>query len=425
MGGPLQGIKVLEFSQIVAAPYAGACLADLGAEVIKIEPPGGDQARIIGGAPPLDSKIFQSLNRGKQSVVLDLQRPEAQAIVHRLAAGTDVVIINFRAGIADRLNIGYAALRAVRPAIIYVQNTAFGTSGPRANQAGSDLAMQAFAGLIAANGRVEQDGAPASIGASTLVDYFAGHAMAVGVCAALYHRERTGEGQLIDTTLLAAGMTLVQGGVMREPVMDAISWEPVRADLERLRAEGAPYAELAGRYRGRRRSAAAFPLYYSTYQAKDGGLVFGALTRANRAVIRSVLGDLHDPTDDADYDPTDPANLPVAEGCRAEIQRVLRTKTVAEWLAAFEAVNAPVTAVNFPEELADDPQVQALGMMVSVDHAATGPQQIVGPILAMSATPPAVQGAAPTLGQHTDEVLASLGLSQAQIDGLREAGVVA
>src|SRR6266508_4488812 len=200
MVGPLHGIQVLELSQIVAAPYAGACLADLGTDVIKIEPPGGDQARMIGGAPPLDSKIFQSLNRGKHSVVLDLRRPEAQAIVHRLAAGTDVLIINVRAGIADQLTIGYAALRSLRPEIIYVQNTAFGASGPRARQAGSDLAMQGFAGLIAAQGRVEKDGTPAPISASTLVDYFAGQAMALGVCAALYHRAQTGEGQLIDTS---------------------------------------------------------------------------------------------------------------------------------------------------------------------------------------------------------------------------------
>jgi crotonobetainyl-CoA:carnitine CoA-transferase CaiB-like acyl-CoA transferase len=425
MDGPLHGVKVLEFSQIVAAPYAGACLADLGAEVIKIEPPGGDQARIIGGAPPLDSKIFQSLNRGKRGIVLDLHHEKAQAIVHRLAARADVVIINYRTGIADRLNIGYTALRAVRPDIIYVQNTAFGTTGPRAGQSGSDLALQAFTGLIAANGRVEKDGAPASIAGTTLVDYFAGHAMALGVCAALYHRQRTGEGQLIDTTLLAAGMTLVQGAVMREPAMDALTWEPVRADLERLRAGGAPYAELIGRYAQRRRSAASFPLYYSTYQAKDGGLAFGALTRANRAVIRSVLTGLDDPTDGPDYDPTDPANLTVVERCRAEIQRILKTRTVAEWLAAFEAVNAPVTAVNIPEELADDPQIQALGLMAEVDHAMTGPQQVVGPILSMSATPPAVQGPSPVLGQHTDEVLASLGLTQSEIDALRADGIVA
>jgi crotonobetainyl-CoA:carnitine CoA-transferase CaiB-like acyl-CoA transferase len=212
---------------------------------------------------------------------------------------------------------------------------------------------------------------------------------------------------------------------MREPTMDAIGWEPVRADLERLRAAGAPYAELIGRYGERRRSAASFPLYYTTYEAKDGGLVFGALTRANREVIRGVLGELDDPTDGPEYDPTDPANLAVAARCRAEIQRILRTKTVAEWLSSFEAVNAPVTAVNFPEELADDPQVRALGLMVEVEHARTGPQQVVGPILVMSATPPAVQGPAPVLGQHTDAVLASLGLSRAEIEGLRAGGVVA
>jgi formyl-CoA transferase len=248
--------------------------------------------------------------------------------------------------------------------------------------------------------------------------------MAVGLCAALYHRARTGEGQLIDTSLLLAGMTLVQGGVMREPVTDAMTWEPLRADLNRLRAEGASYAEIIGRYGQRRRSAAAFPLYYTTYEAKDGGLVFGALTRANRDVIRSVLVRLDDPTDGPEYDPTDPANLPVAERCRAEIQRILRERTVAEWLAAFEAVNAPVTAVNFPEELADDPQVRALGVMVDVENAMTGPQQVVGPIMTMSATPPAVTSAAPVLGQHTDDVLAELGMSPAEIERLRAAGVV-
>ena len=159
--GPLHGIRVLEFSQIVAGPVAGLNLADLGADVIKVEPPAGDSHRNVGSVVPNESKMFQGNNRGKRGIVLDLHEPRAQEVVHRMAPEIDVVVINHRPGVAQRLSIDYETLREFRPDLIYLQLTGFGEEGPEAGRAGSDIVAQSYSGLMVTDGKREEDGAPA------------------------------------------------------------------------------------------------------------------------------------------------------------------------------------------------------------------------------------------------------------------------
>ena len=265
--GPLAGTRVLEFSQIIAAPLAGMLLADMGADVVKVESPNGDRTRRSGSIVPGTSKRFQWLNRGKRSLVLDLERPEARALVYeRLLPRFGVVINNFRLKIARSLGIDYETIAARRADVIYARITGFGASGPLADDPAIDLIVQAYSGMMADEGRLDAEGTPIGTQSMWVADLIAGLSTALGVTAAVHHRERTGEGQLVDASLLRGAMAAIGSSVMREPVSDAIfsmpAWERVRSLIE----GGASFPEVAGAWgegnplRQLGRGAAALPV---------------------------------------------------------------------------------------------------------------------------------------------------------------------
>ncbi len=412
--GPLTGIRVLEFSQIVAAPVCGVNLSDLGADVIKVEPPGGEQTRRSGSVVPGESKGFQALNRGKRSLVVDLHDPRGRAVIHRLMPDTDVVAINYRLGVAERVGIDYSTLSTIRDDLIYWQNTGFGESGPDAQRAGSDIIAQAYSGLMVTDGKLNEDGAPELI-SIPIADIVSGFAAAMAICAALYHRMLTGEGQRIDTSLLRTALFLQGATVMREPVTDAVLRDPLVAEVAEIRARGGSYSEVLEAKHRRAALRTAFRLYYGTYAARDGAVVLGALTKANRDRMRAVLGGDDEPSDQPGYNALDPADQEIAEQWKQRYRELFRTKTVAEWVTAFDAVGVPVSPVNMPEELADDPQVEANGIICDLDHAVTGPQRVVGPAARMSRTPTVARRASPALGEHTCEILDEAGFDTAEI----------
>lgn len=426
MPGPLAGIKVFEVTQIVAGPFCGQNLADLGADVVKVEPPGGEGMRVLGAFMPGESKGYHSLNRGKRSLVMDLQRPEAQAAVHRMIADFDVFLINSRAGVAQRLRIDYDTLRERRPDIIYLENTGYGARGPSAQRSGSDIVAQAYSGLMAGDAKVDEFGAPKLITATAPGDYMAGLGSAMGVCAALFHRERTGEGQYIASSLLQAALAMQGSAVGKLPVFDVLMLEPMLERVREARARGASYAEqlevkgdlfkLMGR---------AFALYYGGYNVRDGAIILGSLTPANRDQMRRVLGVEDDPTRDPEFNALDPANEAVVERMFERIRATMLTKTMGEWVALFDKEGAPASKVNLPEEMADDPQVQAMGYMLELDHPLTGPERMPGAVVEMSRTPTGTTTSSPVLGAHTDEVLREHGFSDAEIVALRAANAVA
>ena len=421
--GPLHGIRVLEFSQIVAGPVAGLNLADLGADVIKVEPPGGDSHRNVGSVVPNESKMFQGNNRGKRGIVLDLHDPRAQDVIHRMAPRIDVVVINHRPGVAQRLRIDYETLREFRPDLIYLQLTGFGEQGPEAGRAGSDIVAQSYSGLMVTDGKREEDGAPALI-SIPISDYSAGFAGAMAVSAALFHRERTGEGQYITTSLLRLGLYLQNRTVMREPVADATIRDPMLARLAAAREGGASYDELAEIRAPGRRFASPFTLYYRAYRTRDGAVTLGALTPQNRAKIRLVLGIEHEELSDRpDFDARDPANVERVLEWKQWMRDTFLERSTAEWVAAFDAAGVPVAPVNFPEEMADDEQANADGMIWDLEHTITGPQRVVGPPVKMSKTPTGSHRASPALGEHTTEVLREFGIPNEEIAALVADGV--
>ena len=421
--GPLAGIRILEFSQIVAGPVAGTALADFGADVVKVEPPVGEARRNGGAIVPNEGKYFQSLNRGKRSLTVDLSKPEGAALIRRIIPHFDVVISNYRFGVAKRLGIDYEALSQINPRLIYANITGFGDGGRYATRAGSDIVAQAYTGIMAMEGKTDEWGAPASLTGSTFIDRSSGLAAAMGVCAALFHRATTGLGQEVSVSLLQTGLELLAPHVMREPVHDVTTRDPLLQELREKRASGARYDEIAGIRKAQGPRFASHRLYYGGYHTKAGALVLGALTPLNREAIRAIL-DMHDPTDGPDFDAAEPGARGRLEGWRREIQAKLLVRPAAEWVEMFVAAGVPASVVNFPEEMADDPQVRDLNMMTDLVHDITGPQQVVSPIVRMSLTPTAVSRAAPPLAAHSEAVLAEAGLSAEEIDALIEGGVV-
>ena len=421
--GPLHGIRVLEFSQIVAGPVAGLNLADLGADVIKVEPPRGDAHRFVGTTVPGESKMFQGNNRGKRGIVVDLQDPRGLALIHGMLPSIDVVIINYRPGVAERLGLGYEALKRLRPDLIYAQITGFGETGPLAHEGGSDIVAQAHSGLMATEAKFDDAGALGYI-AVPLADYAAGFAGAMAICAALLHRERTGEGQCVSTSLLRSGLFLQNRYVMREPATDSALGDPTHELLHQARERGATIRELVDIRTPRTRLASPFALYYRAYRARDGAVVLGALTPANRDALRQVLRVVGEHSDEPGYDASDPANLAEIKRWRAWIQERMLTKTVDEWVASIQAVGVPVARVNFPEEMAENPQAIADGIFLDLDHRITGPQRVVGPAVTMSLTPTGSTLPAPAFGEHTAEILREFGVSEGEIAALVESGII-
>jgi formyl-CoA transferase len=312
---------------------------------------------------------------------------------------------------------------------VYVRLTGYGHDGPLADQPLPDAVASAYAGSLAMEETVDEHGAPEPLRQPAVPEMASGLAAAIGVTAALRHRQRTGEGQLVDASTLRSAMSVTGGStpIMREPVTDAVLREPMYELVRQVRARGGSYAEvLAARATGPRGNlgVADSParLYYGSYVAKDGAVVLGSLTPANRAAARRAIGVEDEGADRPDFNAIDPDNQAMVRRMRERIRAIMRTRTVAEWVAAFRAEGAPVAPVNLPEELADDDHMGAF--MVDVDDPLTGPQRQMGPILEMTATPPVVAGPAPLPGEHTDELLAAAGYSATEIQRLRETGVV-
>ena len=422
--GPLAGIRVLEFSLIVAGPATGINLSDLGADVIKVEPPGGEAIRQSGAVVPNESKAFQGYNRGKRGIIVDLADRRGLEVIHRLVPQIDVVTNNYRPGVAERIGIDYESLARLRPDLIYLEATGFGASGPASALAGSDIVAQAYSGLMAGDAKVNEHGAPETISATPVSDYGTALGSAMGICAALFHRERTGEGQLVRASLLRSALFMQANAVMREPVTDAVTTQPMLQAVEEARAAGGSYADVVGLRQLARKLRASMRIFYGGYRARDGGLVLGALTPATRNSIRRILGLDGERSDDPDFDAADPENQAAVEEWLSTVRARIAERPVAEWIEEFGAAGVPASAVQLPEELADDPQVVAEGMITDLEHSVTGPQRVAGPIVTMSRTPTEARLPAPALGEHTREVLTEFGFARAEVEALEAAGVI-
>jgi crotonobetainyl-CoA:carnitine CoA-transferase CaiB-like acyl-CoA transferase len=394
--GPLAGVRVLELAQIMAGPTCGMLLADLGADVIKVERvPGGDDTRHMN-RPTVngESAAFMAMNRNKRGIALNLKLPAAQAALKRMVVRADVVTENYRKGTMEKLGLGYEALRALNPALIYCSISGFGRTGPYAERGGYDLIAQGMSGLMATTG--EPGRAPVKHGAPTC-DINAGMLGALGVVAAYVHRLKTGEGQLVDTSLFEAGI-------------HQTFWH------------SAIYF-ATGESLGPSGSAHILSAPYQAFRAADGWLTIGGANQANWERMVRVLDApewLADPrfTDNS----ARMRNLPA-------LVELMNTR-IAKWtqkdlLGALEAEGVPCGPINAIAEMAADPQTLAREMVVELEHPRAGRTRALGLPVKLSRTPGRVARPAPTFGQHTRDVLAEFGFSAPEIDALYAANAVA
>ena len=344
-GGALDGIRVLEFSQIIAGPVVGVNLSDLGADVIKVEPPGGEPIRNSGSVVPGESKAYQSYNRGKRGMVLDLHDPRGLQTAYRLIPHMDVVVTNYRPGVVQRIGIDYETLRELREDLIYLEATGFGTTGPEAHQGGNDGVIRAYSGIAGGDGQTDEHGAPIIIGATPIADYSTAIAGAMGICAALFHRERTGKGQYIGASLLRSSIFIQGYTVMREPVTDASVADVIRANIAEARTRGAPWTEVVALRKDHFRLRASGRIYYGSYNAKDGPLVLGALTTHTRNIMRELFDMQDERSDSPDFDAADPDNWERVEKWQQYVRDRLAQKTVAEWMEIFDKAGVPTSPV--------------------------------------------------------------------------------
>ncbi len=395
MSGPLAGLKVIELSQIMAGPTCGMLLADMGAEVIKVERiPDGDDTRTYS-EPSVngESAAFMMMNRNKRSIALDLKTAGAKEVVKRLAASADVLTENYRKGTMEKLGIGYDVLRQLNPGLIYCAITGYGRTGPAADKGGFDLIAQGFSGLMSITGDPGQ--APIKAG-SPITDINAGILAALGVVAAYVHRLKTGEGQIVDTSLMEAG---VQQTYWQSAIFFATGVSPGPTGSAHILA--APYQ--------------AFP-------TQDGWINVGGANPANWLRLTRLVG-MPELAEDPRFK-TNAARMKNFDALTAILSACLKKRSTREWLADLDAAGIPAGPINKVGDMLADPQVIARDMVVELEHPRAGRTKAIGLPVKFSATPGGIRRPAPLFGEHTREILLELGYADADIEALVKDGAV-
>ncbi|MGC1505293.1 MAG: CoA transferase [Sulfitobacter sp.] len=393
--GPLKGMRVIELAHIMAGPVCGLMLADMGADVIKVEKPTGDDSRRF--VPPEiegESAAYMMMNRNKRGISLNLKNAAAVDILRELLAEADVVIENYRKGTMEKLGLSYEELAKANPRLIYCEISGFGRTGPYAERGGFDLIAQGMSGLMSITG--EGPGRPPVKVAAPISDINAGIIGAMGVSAAYANMLQTGLGQKVDTSLFEAAITQTY-------------WQSAIAF-----ATGEKPEPLG--------SAHPINAPYQAFQTSDGWLNVGAANQSNWVRFLDVIG-----APELDQDPRFASNAQRARNLPALIE-ILNTylvlDTTQNWLVRMEAAHLPAGPVNDILQMHADPQARARDMIVEVDHATVGKVKTIGHPVKFSRTPARVVEGAPVLGQHTREVLGEMGYGQAQIDALIQSQAV-
>ena len=389
----LADLKILDLSRVLAMPYCSMMLGDLGAEIIRVERPGvGDETRHWG--PPWAGELsayYLVTNRNKKCITVDLKKKEGQEIIRRLAQRSDILLENFLPGDLAKMNLGYEDIRAINPKIIYASVTGYGQTGPYRDLPGFDFILQAQGGLMSIIG--EEDGPPMKVGVA-IVDITAGLFACSAILAALHYREKTGEGQYIDMALLDA----------------QVAW---------LANQASNYL-ISGKVPRRMGNAHPNIVPYEAYETKDGTYIALGVGNDNqwqkfckRARLENLI---HDPR----Y-ATNPKRVENRKELVSFLQEIFRQKTSAEWLRVLAEAEVPCGPINTIDRVFADPQVLARGMLVEMEHPATGKYRVVGSPMKLSETPVQYKTPPPRLGEHTEEVLREiLGYEPAQISRLRE-----
>ncbi|MET3811262.1 CaiB/BaiF CoA-transferase family protein [Arthrobacter sp. UYEF3] len=394
-GTALGDLLVLDLTRILSGPFATMTLADLGADVIKVEQPGtGDDTRQWG--PPFqgdEAAYFLSVNRNKRSLAVDLKTAEGLQIVQDLARRADVVVENFRPGTAARLGVGYEDLARENPGLVYASISGYGQTGPDAERAGYDAIAQARSGIMSVTG--EADGPPVRVGVSS-ADLVAGMWATIGILAALHEKQRTGAGQWVDISLLDG----------------SVSW------LTYVSSGYFASGEIPKRYGSAHPTIAP----YQAFPTADG---FVMVAVGNDSLWRKYAAAIgrQDLAEDERF-ASNPSRVAWRETLIPLLEQVMRTRTTAEWVAVLDAAGVPVGPIQTVDQALRDPQVLARNMVSELVHPTAGPMKVVGCPVRLTRTPPSVRTAPPMLGQETDEILGELGFNADRIRALHMNGAV-
>ncbi len=393
MSAALDGIRVLDVTQVMAGPFCAMLLCDMGADVIKVEAPQGDSARRMAGGTGDDSAAFNAVNRGKRGIVVDLKTEQGVKVLRRLSKTVDILIENYRPGVMTRLGLDYETLRENNLGLIYASISGYGQTGPSASRGGFDLVAHGVSGLMSVTGGPGR--APVKAGIP-VTDLGAGLFAVCGILAALQHRARTGEGQLIDTALVDAGLALSV-------------WEATE-----LFSQGTVPGPLGSAHR--------MSAPYQAIRCSDGFITLGAANDRLFERLATVLGHLEWCQDDRFS--SDARRVENRSILAEEIERVTSVRSRSHWLKTLEAEEIPCGPINDYQEVVSDPHVQSRDMVVETDHPSLGRIKTLGTPIKMSETPLTPGRPAPLLGQHTDEVLRQAGYSDEELYAFRDIGAI-
>lgn len=396
MASALSGIRILDLTQAMAGPFCSMLLADMGADVVKIEPPGrGEMTRQMGFAAPKgdDSAAFLAINRNKRSVTIDLKNPEGQKLFKDLARGADVIVENFRPGVTERLGVDFATIHSINPRLVYGSISGFGQTGPHSARPGFDLIAQGMAGVMSVTG--QPGGEPVKSGVP-ISDLAAGMYCAMGILNALLARERTGEGQYVETSLFEAALSF---GV----------WET--AELWATGRIPEPFG-----------SAHRLTAPYQALRTSDGYITVGANNPRLWERLCETLGRSELVADPRFVD--NDARMTNRLELQSELERTLTTDTTAAWVERFEAAGFPAGPIYNYKEVFEDPHTIERRMLDEYEHPVAGTVKVLGIPVKLSATPGSIRLPAPLVGEHSDDVLRELGLTDERVQQLRDEGVI-
>ena len=420
--GPLNGIRILEFGSFIAGPFAGQILADMGADVVKIEPLSGDPWRSASRIMENEGRGFITLNRGTRSLCIDLKKSKSKEILSQLIKTSDAVISNNRPDTSKKLSIDYKSISKQNPSIIYVEITGYGPKGPRSKDPGFDLIMQGYTGAVTTEGKLF-NGQPEVITSSSYIDFATAYAAASGVMAGIIRRYKTGKGGNISTSLLSNALAMQSLHLVEVEEYPTPQFKWTHEEKPVLESSGASFEEIMRSYKEKTRHP-LYHCYYRAYMTKDGGINLGTLADHAKERLVDYMG-ISDPRiRDKDYNFESDEAKKTSKILIEKFETFFKSKTTKDIIKNLRERDIPCEPIKFIKELLDDQQALDNDYIIDLKHSNGFRYKSAGPILQFTDDDNSSFISSPSLGEHTDDILFELGFTKGNIDKFRNLGII-